>query len=382
MRAAVSLHSHSECSRETLEFIPWFAKRIPLVANCFERSLAEYQRQNGRPLDFGEWYFRPPVSPATLIDSEQAHLEQRLDLPGLVSMTDHDTVEGPLTLRANGRTGVPISFEWSVPYEKSMFHLGVYGISPASIDGVMRALASYTAGPPVGATRRLEELLDWLGECPETFVVLNHPYWDLADVGQLRHDSVLLAFLRTFQERIHALELNGYRSWAENRLVLPLAKGFGFPVIGGGDRHALFPNAIVNLTRARDFAEFANELRVERTSYCVMFPEYAEPHVARILQSAAALLGPVREHHRGQTTWAERVFITTNGREHSVDSMLEHEPVWLRGVIAMTRAIGSKRLAALYEMTRTDGHKTLEADCRPETLFDGVPCLTTDSAAA
>src|SRR5579864_778867 len=77
MRAAVSLHSHSECSRETLEFIPWFAKRIPLVADCFERSLAEYQRQNGRPLDFGEWYFRPPVSPATLIDSEQAHLEQR-----------------------------------------------------------------------------------------------------------------------------------------------------------------------------------------------------------------------------------------------------------------------------------------------------------------
>jgi hypothetical protein len=382
MRAAVSLHSHSECSRETLEFIPRVARRIPVVSNCFERGLAEYQSLNGRPLDFGEWYFRPPVSPAALIDSEQAQLQQRLDLPGLVSLTDHDTVEGPLTLRANGRTDVPLSFEWSVPFENSMFHLGVHGISPPSIEGTMRSLAAYTAGRPAGATRRLEELLDWLGECPETFVVLNHPYWDLANAGQLRHDSVLLAFLRAHQSRIHALELNGYRTWAENRLVLPLAKGFGIPVIGGGDRHALAPNAIVNLTRARDLAGFAHELRVERSSHCVMFPEYGDPFIARILQSTADILGPQREHHRGQTTWPERVFITTNGRESSVDSMWEREPLWLRSVVAMTRAIGSKRFGVLFELTRADGHQTLEADCRPGTLFDGVPRLTPDSAAA
>src|SRR5215831_1905791 len=84
MRAAVSLHSHSECSRETLEFIPRFAKRIPVVAKYYERGLAQYERENGRPLRFGEWYFRPPVSPAAVIDSERAQLEQRLDLPGLV----------------------------------------------------------------------------------------------------------------------------------------------------------------------------------------------------------------------------------------------------------------------------------------------------------
>jgi hypothetical protein len=382
MRAAVSLHSHSECSRETLEFIPRFARQIPVVAACFERSLAEYQSHNGRPLDFGEWYFRPPVSPAALIDAEQAHLQRRLDLPGLVSMTDHDTVEGPLALRANGRTDVPLSFEWSVPFEKSMFHLGVHGIAPASIDATLRAAAGYTAGPPAGATRRLEELLDWLAGCPETFVVLNHPYWDLAGVGQLRHDSVLLAFLRAHHRWIHALELNGYRDWAENRLVLPLGRGLGIPVIGGGDRHALEPNAIVNLTRARSMPEFAHELRVERWSCCVLFPEYTDPHVARILQSAADILRPLREHHRGQTTWAERVFITMNGREHSVDSMWEREPLWLRSVIAMTRAIGSKRMGPLFELTRADGHETMEADCRPETVFDDAGRLAPDSAAA
>src|SRR5262249_23645477 len=213
-------------------------------------------------------------------------------------------------------TDVPLSFEWSVPFQGSLFHLGVHGISAASIDETMRALTAYTAGP-ASTPQRLEELLDWLAECRKTFLILNHPYWDLARVGQLRHDSALLAFLRAYRDRIHGLELNGYRSWAENRLVLPLATGFGIPVVGGGDRHGLSPNTIVNMTRAEDLAGFADELRVERASHCVVFPEYTEPFVARILQSAAEILGPLHAHHRGQTTWPERVFITTNGVERS-----------------------------------------------------------------
>src|SRR5262245_24511797 len=100
IRAAVSLHSHSECSRETLEFIPRIARQIPFITGYFEQGLAAYQRKHGRPLNFGEWYWRPPVTPAAVIDSERAQLEQRLDLPGLVSLTDHDTVEGPRTIRA------------------------------------------------------------------------------------------------------------------------------------------------------------------------------------------------------------------------------------------------------------------------------------------
>jgi hypothetical protein len=382
MRAAVSLHSHSECSRETLEFIPRFARRIPLVARRFERSLLEYQSANGRPINFGEWYWRPPVTPAAVIDSEQAQLETRLNLRGLVSLTDHDTIEGPRALRANGRADVPISFEWSVPFEKTIFHLGVHGISPESVDGTMRALAAYTAAPLVGGTRKLEELLDWLNECPETVIVLNHPYWDLAEAGQLRHDALLLSFLRAHHFRIHALELNGYRDWAENRQVLPLAKGFGIPVVGGGDRHGLTPNTIVNLSRAGDFAEFAYELRVERSSSCVVFPEYRDPYVARILKSAAEILRPHHRHHRGQTTWPERVFTTMNGHEQSADSIWEEKPLWLRSVVAMTRATGSRPFEALFELTRADGSETLEADCRSEALVDAVSDLTADSAAA
>jgi hypothetical protein len=382
IRAAVSLHGHSECSRETLEFIPRIARQIPVVDRYFERSLTQYQTENGRPLNFAEWYWRPPVTPAGMIDSERTQLEQRLDLPGMVSLTDHDTVEGPRALRANGRTDVPLSVEWSVPFDGCLFHLGVHGISPEIIDEMMPAFAAYTAGPPSGMHRKVRELLDALAECPETLVVFNHPCWDLAKVGQLRHDSTLFAFLRAFQDRIHALELNGYRDWAENRLVLPIAKGFGLPVVGGGDRHGLFPNTIVNLTRATDWSAFVHELRAERFSHCVVFPEYSDPFVGRIFQSAADILRPHHGHHRGQTTWSERVFITMNGQEHSVASLWEREPLWLRTTIGITRAIGSKPFRTLFEVTRADGHETLEADCRLETLFDGVPTLTPDSVAA
>jgi hypothetical protein len=380
--AAVSLHSHSECSRETLEFIPRIAKGIPVVARYFEQGLADYESENGRPLNFGEWYWRPPVTPAGVIDSERAQVGQRLNLPGLVSLTDHDTVEGPRSLRAGGRADIPLSVEWTVPFEGCLFHLGVHGIAPTVIDGMMDAFAAYTADPSNGASRSLRELLDALNENPETIVVLNHPCWDLAAVGQLRHDATLLAFLRAHHDRIHALELNGYRDWAENRLVLPLAKGFGLPVVGGGDRHGLFPNTIVNLTRAREWAGFVHELRVERFSRCVVFPEYARPFVGRIFQSAADILRPHHEHHRGQTTWAERVFITINGQEHSVASLWEGGPLWLRATIALTRLMGSKKLETLFEVTRADGHETFEGDCRLEKLFDRVSDLTPDSLAA
>src|SRR5262249_34486161 len=162
---------------------------------------------------------------------------------------------------------------------------------------------------------------------------------------------------------------------------LPIAKGFALPVVGGGDRHGLFPNTIVNLTRAQDWAGFAHELRVERFSRCVVFPEYADPFVGRIFQSAADILRPHHEHHRGLTTWAERVFITLNGQESSVASMGEREPLWLRLTVAITRLIGSKQLGTLFEMTRSDGHETLEGDCRLDTWFDRV-AATPDSLAA
>src|SRR5262249_51158978 len=153
---------------------------------------------------------------------------------------------------------------------------------------------------------------------PGTLIVLNHPYWDLIGVGALRHESLLLAFLRTHRHRIHALELNGYRRWSENRRVLPLAEGFVLPVVGGGDRHGLAPNTIVNLTDASCFEEFARERRAGKPTVCVVFPEYSEPFAARVLQGARDALGYDPAHPAGRHTWADRVFCTVDGVERPV----------------------------------------------------------------
>ena len=114
--------------------------------------------------------------------------------------------------------------------------------------------------------------------------------------------------MRTHRHRIHGLEINGYRMWAENRRVLPLAEGFGIPVVAGGDRHGRLANAVVNLTPAATLDEFAADLRAGRRTDCVVFPEHWDPFPARLLQGARDALGYDRHHHAGRRTWADRVF--------------------------------------------------------------------------
>ena len=379
-RAAVSLHSHSDRSRESLDFIPDLARRIPVVDRFFDRSVAEHTREHGRPLNFGDWYWRPPATPSEVVRSEREHHQQRLGQSALVSLTDHDTLEGPLALRASGRTDIPLSLEWTVPYGRSVFHLGIHNIRAADVDAMTAVFTAYTAGGQRDADT-LTAILEWLSECDETLIVLNHPFWDIGRAGQLHHDSTLLAFVRAHRDRIHALELNGYRTWAENRRVLPLAQGFGIPVVGGGDRHGLAPNAIVNLTRTESVDDFVRELRTDRVTHCVVFPEYRAPFVARLLDSANDVLAPRRRPGAGALTWADRVFTTVEGCEHSAASMWR-VPIWLDAVVGVTRLLGSRPLSALLEVTRADGHKTLEEDCGAVAVFDAVPRLAPDSAAA
>jgi hypothetical protein len=362
MGTVVSLHSHSDRSREKLEFVPAVARRLPVVASLFERGLAAYERVHKRPLDFSRAYWRPPLAPADVIASEREQIERRFDRHALVSLTDHDTIDGPRTLRGAGRHDVPLSLEWSVPFAGTVFHLGVHAVPPDRADDIFRELSAYTAGARGG----LDELLDWLGEHPETFVVLNHPYWDLPGVGARRHDSTLLSFLRLHGGRIHALELNGYRAWAENRRVLPLAEGFGLPVVGGGDRHGFCPNTILNLTRASCLAEFARQLRGGRPTECVILPEYEAPYTARVLQTAAGVLRDV-PRRGGRMTWKDRVFLEVDGGECALHAVWKDVPLWLHASIVATRLLGSEPLRRLFAFSGADGLGLLDADCQAET---------------
>jgi hypothetical protein len=115
-------------------------------------------------------------------------------------------------------------------------------------------------------------------------------------------------FIATYGPYIHALEINGLRSWQENLGAISLANQSGFPVVAGGDRHGLEPNAVLNVTRASTFAEFVEEIRVDRSSDILVQPQYKEPLGLRHLLTAWDV---VREHPQfaEKQHWVARVFV-------------------------------------------------------------------------
>jgi hypothetical protein len=70
-----------------------------------------------------------------------------------------------------------------------------------------------------------------------------------------------------------------------------------------------------------------------------------------------------------------------SGHEQSAAS-LWRVPSWLNTVVGVTRLLGTRPLSAVFEITRSDGHKTLDADCGAVTVFGAAARLSPDSAAA
>src|SRR5262249_59235035 len=111
--------------------------------------------------------------------------------------------------------------EWTVRVEEAEFHLGVHNIDPARVEEAERAMAAFTGGRH---DRDLGEILDWIAETPSAFVVLNHPFWDMAGIGALKHEPIPLPPLPAPRHPVHGLESHGYPQWAQNRPLLPPAE--------------------------------------------------------------------------------------------------------------------------------------------------------------
>jgi hypothetical protein len=244
---AVSLHSHTHHSRESLRFLPYYAQRIPVVGQLVQSALKRYEQRTGTVADFRRAYWTPPVSPGTVLVSETSQIEQELELGALISITDHDTIAAGLSLQQQFAGWIPISVEWTVPFQGDSLHVGAHNLPPASATQIMEELSCYTAEP---AEDTLTDLFDRLNRFPETLLVLNHPRWDVAKVGEAKHASSLGNFLSNYRRLIHALEVNGLRSWSENREVLLMGEDYDVPVVAGGDRHGCRPNTVLNLTEA------------------------------------------------------------------------------------------------------------------------------------
>ena len=272
-QAGVSLHSHTNCSRESLGFISEFAQRWRLLRWALQR---QYQRSRV-PVDLSRAYWTPPLSPKLAHEVEKNQIENVLGLKGLVAITDHDSIEAPGLLRmAPESSQVPISLEWAVPFNGAIFHLGVHNLPSHRAQEIVADLGVYTQN---SSGRDVGELIAMLDECPEVLVVFNHPLWDLCNLGKQRWRQVLEEFLGRNARFIHAFELNATRGWKENNAVVELAETWRCLLISGGDRHGLEPSGALNLTRSQSFVEFVREIRAEKRSHVLFMPQYAEPTV-------------------------------------------------------------------------------------------------------
>ena len=343
-RTGVSLHSHTLHSRESLDFIYHAATRAPILAAAIRHGERIYQKIHGAPLDLARGWWTPPLGAHDAWLLEKSQIES-LDQDALVSITDHDNIDAPVSLQVLDECrGAPISVEWTVPFGPTFFHLGVHNLPAGQARALWAEMNGYRQKPDEA---RLGELLTALASLDPVLIVFNHPLWDERGISQAAHRQVALEFLRRFGPSLHALELNGLRPWKENRDVIALAKARQKPAISGGDRHALEPNALLNLTNAATFEEFAEEVRAGWSSVLVL-RHYREQYALRILHNMMDVLRTYEQHANGWLRWSDRVFyLCHDGQTRSLTQLFGERPP-----AAVALFVGAMQFASLPRVRR------------------------------
>jgi hypothetical protein len=309
-RAGISLHSHTMHSKEYLGRLPYYISKFPIGSYILEREIGRLHLYEGRIFNFNKAYWTPPLSPREAYDLECKQIEEQLGLRPLISLSDHDNIEAGLHLRMLEKTRrAPISVEWTVPYGKTEFHIGIHNLPVSRSSAWLKKLAAYTGKPN---REELRAIFEELHSEANTLIVLNHPYWDAESIGPEEHRLALWQFLENFLPFLHAIELNGMRSRRENREVLALGEAIDLPVISGGDRHGSEANAVLNVSQAENFEEFVHEVRNERRSEIVLMPQFFEPLPLRLIENAWHALADAPGEF-GRRHWMTRVFIEQDG---------------------------------------------------------------------
>ena len=357
-RTGVSLHSHTNQSRETLDFLANFGNQYPVMRPLLVRLERRAEQIHGIRVDYAASYWTPPMTPKLAFDLETRQIE-KLDLAPMVSLTDHDNIKAPMLLRTvPSARQIPVSVEWSAPYGGlQSFHLGVHNLPSARAAEWMAALEELTAHPN---DARLTEILVALHREPNVLVVFNHPMWDLYLIGKEKHQFLVNEFLQKNGAFLHALELNGLRHWDENRAVRRLAEKWNMLVVAGGDRHGVEPNSNINLTNASSFTEFVHEVRQEKRSNVLFMPQYAEPWKHRILQSTIDIVRHYPEFPQGARTWDDRVFHPdANGVIRPLSELWPHgtAPRLISAGIALVQLMGQGLVAGGLRMAWSDSNQ-------------------------
>jgi hypothetical protein len=350
-RTAVCLHGHTMHSEECLSFLPRYLHHVPGVSQIVSR----YQR-GPRPVDFARAFWTPPLSPASALNLERRQIAD-LGLRALVSLTDHDNIEAGMSLQITADPNeVPVSVEWTVPYERSILHLGIHNLPPHAAREWMAVMAAYTATPD---ETLLPGILSDCARIPDVLVVLNHPFWLEEGVEADDHRRALDRVLRDCIDWFHAFELNGTRRWSENAKVVELAKAHGRPLISGGDRHACEPSACLNLTNAQSFPEFVDEIRSGQSSL-LFLPHYQESMALRLLEASYDILRPYPEYP-GRERWTDRFFYrNAEGLVRTLSTVWQDRVPWmLRGATGMLQFFATSPLRLALRLLATESGESL-----------------------
>lgn len=355
-RTGVSLHCHTEHSKEMLDFVPHYADKLPIISYFWNRERIKYHEREGKYPDFSSGYWSPPLTAREVFDSEKEQANAA-GLDAITSLTDHDSIDANLELNeTTSNENAPISLEWTVPFEYGFFHVGVHNLPKEQAVELTKQLLDFTFNKEDQTTEKLHELFKMLNALPEVLIVLNHPIWDIEMVGRERHAILLKRFLKEHGKWIHALEVNGFRKWSENKRVIEMAEALGYPIVTGGDRHGCKPNTVLNLTNAKTFAEFAEEIRVDKRSEIVLMPEYKQPLHSRQLQSFAEILKHYPEFPEGRQKWFDRVYYDIGDGDGTRKLSVywingKGSRVWLQMAIRTLAVFGSSRMRPAFRLT-------------------------------
>lgn len=352
-RTGVSLHCHTEHSKEMLDFIPHYAVKLPIIAQFYKKEQKKYEENEGKGIDFSTAFWSPPLPATSVYEIEKQQIES-VGVAPLVSLTDHDSIEANLSV--NEVEHSPISLEWTVPFEFGYFHVGVHNLPHDRAHEITETLLDYTFNKEQHSNEHLTEMFSMLNEISQVLVILNHPLWDIEMVGAERHRLLLKDFVRVHGRWIHAFEINGFRSWSENKAVIEMAEALGIPVATGGDRHGCKPNTVINLSNASTFDEFVEEIREGRRSEVVLMPEYEFPIHSRQLQSFSEILKHYPDFLEHRRRWFDRVFFDI-GDGKGIVPLSAHGwqrggPKWLRAAIWTLGVLGSPTVRPVFRVAR------------------------------
>jgi len=373
-RAAVSLHGHTNRSKESLQLIPELARKGPMLHAALENQC----RRSRIPVDFSRAYWTPPLTPRLAYETERNQIENMLGLRSLVSLTDHDNIEAPMLLRMVPETAqTPVSLEWSVPFAGTIFHLGVHNLPSCKAYAIMDDLAGYTRNPD---DQRLCELLAMLDAFPDVLVVFNHPLWTQTCVGVHRDGQALDRFLTCAAEFLHAFEINATRSTKENNRVGQLAEQWQRPLVSGGDRHGCAASGALNLTRAETFCEFVSEIRQEQRSHVLLMPQYTEPVSIRTTRTLLDVIRNYPEYPIGSRRWDDRIFHpdANGGPDRPISALWKAPPAYVEQILSGVRLLEN---AAVQRAMQFVFRRGAIPDMPPEILSAIIPPETVSAEA-